>query len=142
MILGGGYGKSVDWWTLGILLYEMLAGFVPFTDSDPVKVYQKILRDRIKFPKTFDPNAKSLVKHLLDRDLSQRYGCTKGGVEEIKKHRLFHGMEWSLVSTAKIKAVYIPKTSSNGDCENFRKYPEPDLTTQPINNLDDPFEKW
>ena len=47
-----------------------------------------------------------------------------------------------MVSSAKIKASYIPKTSSNGDVENFTKIADPDLTTQPINNLEDPFEKW
>lgn len=142
MILGNGYGKSVDWWSLGILLYEMLAGFTPFSDPSPVKVYQNILREKVRFPKSFDANARSLVKHLLDKDITQRAGCTKGGVDEMKRHRLFQNIEWSLVSSAKIKASYIPKTSSNGDVENFTKIADPDLTTQPINNLEDPFEKW
>lgn len=49
-----GHGKPVDWWTLGIFIYEMLAGIDPFTDEDPMAIYQKILKGKVKFPRTFD----------------------------------------------------------------------------------------
>jgi len=49
-----GHGKAVDWWTLGILIYEMNAGIDPFSDEDPMAIYQKILKGKIKFPKSFD----------------------------------------------------------------------------------------
>ncbi len=49
-----GHGKAVDWWTLGILIYEMNAGIDPFTDEDPMAIYQKILKGKVKFPKNFD----------------------------------------------------------------------------------------
>jgi protein kinase A len=52
-LLNKGHGKPADWWTLGILLYEMLVGIDPFNDSDTMMVYQKILRGKIKFPKNF-----------------------------------------------------------------------------------------
>lgn len=79
MLLNQGHGKPVDWWTFGILLYEMLAGIDPFSDKDPMLVYQNILKGRLKFPKNFDEDAKSLVKHLLVSDLSKRYGNLKNG---------------------------------------------------------------
>lgn len=72
-----GHGKAVDWWTLGILLYEMIAGIDPFNDDDPMAIYQKILKGKVVFPKGFDKDAKSLVKHLLVADLSKRYGNLK-----------------------------------------------------------------
>lgn len=72
-----GHGKAVDWWTLGILLYEMIAGIDPFNDEDPMAIYQKILKGKVVFPKGFDKDAKSLVKHLLVADLSKRYGNLK-----------------------------------------------------------------
>jgi serine/threonine protein kinase len=79
ILLNQGHGKPVDWWTLGIILYEMLAGIDPFNDDDPMIIYQNILKGRLKFPSGFDSDAKSLVKHLLVADLSSRYGNLKNG---------------------------------------------------------------
>lgn len=74
VLMNKGHGKPVDWWCLGILTYEMLAGIDPFNDEDPMAIYQKILKGKIKFPRDFDKKAKSLVKHLLVADTSKRYG--------------------------------------------------------------------
>ncbi len=79
VILNQGHGKAVDWWTLGVLIYEMHAGIDPFNDEDPMGIYKNILRGKISFPSTFDKDAKSLVKHLLVADLSKRYGNLKDG---------------------------------------------------------------
>ena len=54
IILNKGHAKPVDWWTLGILLYEMLVGIDPFNDDDPMMIYQKIIKGKIKFPNTID----------------------------------------------------------------------------------------
>jgi serine/threonine protein kinase len=80
-----GHGKSVDWWTMGVLLYEMIAGIDPFADNDPLSIYQNILKGKLHFPKSFDSDAKSLVKHLLVNDLSKRYGNLKNGTFLLKK---------------------------------------------------------
>ena len=70
---------GVDWWTLGILSYEMLAGQPPFVDDDPMGIYQQILAGKISFPRFFERNAKSLIKKLLTADLTKRFGCLKNG---------------------------------------------------------------
>ena len=74
-----GHGKGVDWWTLGVVICEMIAGIDPFADDDPLVIYQNILKGKLYFPKSFDNDAKSLVKHLLTNDLSKRYGNLKNG---------------------------------------------------------------
>jgi len=65
VLLNKGHGKPVDWWTLGILIYEMIVGQPPFCDEEPMGIYQKILAGKIYFPKYFDRNAKALVKKLV-----------------------------------------------------------------------------
>ncbi len=107
ILLNKGHGKPVDWWCLGILLYEMLAGFNflpkvslskigidPFNDEDPMAIYQKILKGKVKFPRNFDRGAKSLVKHLLVADLTKRFGNLKGGAKDIKNHRFYKKLQW------------------------------------------------
>lgn len=60
----------MDWWTLGIMVYEMLIGIDPFNDNDPMSVYSNILKSKVRFPRKFDKSARSLIKRLLQPDLS------------------------------------------------------------------------
>ena len=74
-----GHGKGADWWALGILIYEMLVGIDPFNADNPMDMYRKILRGDLKFPERFYRDAKSIIKHLLQRNLSRRYGNLSKG---------------------------------------------------------------
>jgi len=82
---------STKCWQVIILRYESLIkiGIDPFNDEDPMAIYQKILKGKVKFPRNFDRGAKSLVKHLLVADLTKRFGNLKGGAKDIKNHRFF-----------------------------------------------------
>ena len=142
IILNKGHGKPVDWWTCGILLYEMIAGIDPFSDDDPMMVYQKILKGKIKFPSGFDSNAKSLVKHLLESDLTKRYGNLKGGVKDIKGHRFFKELSWEKLINMELTPPYIPKVKSAGDISNFSSYPDSDTPCPSIKKSEDPFLDW
>ena len=142
ILLNKGHGKPVDWWTFGVLLYEMLAGIDPFNDEDPMLIYQKILKGKLKFPSSFNSNAKSLVKHLLEHDLSKRYGNLKGGVNDIKNHRFFKNVDWNGLLTYKIQPAYVPKVSGGGDVGNFSSYDDSDMSTPAIKPTEDPFAEW
>jgi serine/threonine protein kinase len=142
IILNKGHGKPVDWWTMGILLYEMLVGIDPFSDDDPMKTYQKIIKGKINFPKDFDKNAKSLVKHLLTADTTKRYGCLKNGVKDILNHRLFIGYDWKNFVFLKMEPPYIPPIKSATDSSNFESYPDSDVESPSVDKNDDPFLKW
>lgn len=142
ILLQKGHGKPVDWWCLGILIYEMLVGIDPFSDEEPMAVYQNILKGKIKFPSNFDKDAKSLVKHLLIADLGKRYGNLKGGVNDIKEHRWFNEFDWKKLLAKAIKPPFLPKIKSDGDTSNYSQYPDsPDLP-KILKSNEDPFLNW
>ncbi|KAI4793997.1 Pkinase-domain-containing protein, partial [Aureobasidium sp. EXF-8845] len=79
-----GYNKSVDWWSLGILIFEMLCGFTPFWDSgSPLKIYENILRGRVKYPPYVHPDAQDLLSKLITHDLTKRLGNLHGGSKDV-----------------------------------------------------------
>jgi len=124
IIQSKGHGKAVDWWALGILIYEMLAGYPPFYDENPFGIYQKILAGKIEFPRHFDANAKDLVKKLLTADRAKRFGCLKAGAEDVKKHKWFKGIDWVKAFNREMKPPFVPAYQSPNDTSNFDKYPD------------------
>ena len=102
----------------------MIAGHPPFYDEDPFKLYEKILACKPKFPSHFDPMAKDLVKRFLTTDLTKRYGNLKAGIDDIKSHKWFVGLEWENLANLQIAAPYLPPCMSDGDTSNFDQYPE------------------
>ncbi|KAJ2888342.1 cAMP-dependent protein kinase catalytic subunit [Coemansia asiatica] len=138
VIQAKGYGRSVDWWALGILIFEMIAGYPPFYDEDHYRLYEKILAGRIQWPAQFDPVARDLVSRLLTADLSRRLGNLHRGSADIKEHRWFAEVDWSRLAAREIPAPLIPPQKVDGDTSNFDKYPE---TAETYGNMvsEDPF---
>ena len=124
VLLNKGHGKGVDWWTLGILTYEMLRGEPPFVDEDPMGIYEKILAGKLTFPRGFDKAAKSLVKKLLTADLTRRYGCLKGAAQDIKGSKWLSSFDFSALLKRELKAPIVPTVSGAGDTSNFEEYSE------------------
>ncbi|KAG0002257.1 hypothetical protein BGZ65_002791 [Modicella reniformis] len=124
IIQSKGHGKPVDWWALGILIFEMLAGYPPFFDDNPFGIYEKILAGRIYFPAHIEPAAKDLIKKLLTADRTKRLGNLKGGSDDIKNHKWFRGVDWQGLMNKTVIAPIIPPYVHPGDTRNFEKYPD------------------
>lgn len=127
IIQSKGHGKAVDWWALGILIYEMLVGYPPFFDETPFRIYEKILEGRVQFPKWIDSRAKDLIKGLLTLDPTKRVGNLKRGVGDIKKHKWFSGVDWDVLLAKSIPAPIPVRVHGDGDISKyFESYPESD----------------
>lgn len=117
LLLGQGYTKTVDWWTLGVLLYEMMTGLPPFYDENTNEMYRKILQDELRFPDDMSSDAKSLLRGLLTRDPNERLG--NNGSEEIKNHPFFGSIDWRKLNQKKLQPPYKPSVDSAMDTTNF-----------------------
>jgi serine/threonine protein kinase len=114
-----GYGKSVDWWSLGILFYEMIAGFSPFYTNDTQLMYRRILFGKLKFPKGFfSDDAKSLIKGLLARNPHSRLG-SQNDAEEIKNHPFFANVDWDALYRKQVPPPFKPNVTSDDDVSCF-----------------------
>merc|ERR1712187_980105 len=142
VLLNKGHGKPVDWWTLGILIYEMIVGQPPFCDEDPMGIYQKILAGKVYFPKYFDKNAKALVKKLLTADLSKRYGNLKDGPNDILKHKWFSTLDFQQLEMLQIPAPYKPAMKDAQDVSNFEDIPDSTELPPAVPASNDPFTDW
>ncbi|QRV78484.1 AGC/AKT kinase gad8 [Ceratobasidium sp. AG-Ba] len=113
-----GYTKTVDWWTLGVLLYEMLTGLPPFYDENVNTMYQRILRDPLRFPDDMHPEARGVITGLLQRDPNKRLG--NSGAEDIKNHPFFSKyIDWFALSKKKIQPPFKPSVQNAADTSNF-----------------------
>lgn len=119
------YNKSVDWWSFGILIFEMLTGYTPFYDTSPMKTYENILAGNVVYPEFLHPDATDLLKRLITKNLSERLGNLQNGTQEVKNHPWFSEVVWDRLLSRDIETPYEPPIQANtGDTSQFDRYPE------------------
>ncbi|XP_020843274.1 microtubule-associated serine/threonine-protein kinase 2 isoform X8 [Phascolarctos cinereus] len=118
VILRQGYGKPVDWWAMGVILYEFLVGCVPFFGDTPEELFGQVISDEIAWPEGDDalpPDAQDLTSKLLHQNPLERMGT--GSASEVRQHRFFKDLDWT--GLLRQKAEFIPQLESEDDTSYF-----------------------
>ncbi|XP_040013060.1 serine/threonine-protein kinase N2 [Xiphias gladius] len=113
------YTRSVDWWGLGVLIYEMLVGESPFPGDDEEEVFDSIVNDDVHYPRLLSPESVSLIQKLLQKNPETRLGAGEEDASEIKRHRFFQGMDWDALLAKKVKPPFLPLIRTPQDISNF-----------------------
>lgn len=125
VILNKGHDISADYWSLGVLMFELLTGTPPFTGPDPMKTYNSILKgiDAVEFPRNITRTANALIKRLCRDNPAERLGYQRGGIKDIQKNKWFEGFYWEGLKNRTLTPPIVPNVRSVIDCSNFDEYP-------------------
>ncbi|KAK3336409.1 kinase-like domain-containing protein [Cercophora scortea] len=125
-----GHTTAVDWWALGILIYEFLTGYPPFWHQNPIEIYKQIVEKPVVFP--HDPPisdaAKDIIRQFCTVDRSRRLGNISGGAARVKAHPFFDGVDWDAIVHKRDRGPIVPPVRYPGDAQCFDIYPEEDAT--------------
>ncbi|OMJ10255.1 cAMP-dependent protein kinase catalytic subunit PRKX [Smittium culicis] len=136
IIRGKGHGKPVDWWAIGILIFEMIVGYPPFYDNNPFGTYGKILAGELSYPSFVSHSTRDIISCLLTVDVGRRLGNLSGGSNDVKMHPWFFKICWYDIINRLIIPPIIPSYGFPGDSSNFDTYPEPPSDSEPEPGID------
>jgi len=126
VIASAGHTNAVDWWALGILIYELMAGNPPFESATPMQIYAKVTKGigKVTFPTKCQGTVGMLIRSLLKSEPSERLPMRPGGVQNLKSHAWFEGFKWEDMQSGKLAPPYKPVVKSKKDLANFSARPE------------------
>ncbi|XP_050818074.1 serine/threonine-protein kinase N2 isoform X4 [Gopherus flavomarginatus] len=113
------YTRAVDWWGLGVLIYEMLVGESPFPGDDEEEVFDSIVNDEVRYPRFLSTEAISIMRRLLRRNPERRLGAGEKDAEDVKKHHFFRVIDWNALLAKKVKPPFVPTIRGREDVSNF-----------------------
>ncbi|KAF7722694.1 Serine/threonine kinase [Apophysomyces ossiformis] len=119
ILLDHRYGRAVDWWAFGVLLYEMLLGQSPFRGEDEDEIFEAVLEDEILYPINMSRHSVSICQKLLERTPSRRLGSGKADGLEVRAHPFFSGVNWEDMLAKKVTPPFLPTVNSRADTSNF-----------------------
>jgi len=115
IVKGEAYTKAVDWWSVGTLIFEMLAGFPPFFSSDTNDIYYGITRAPLDIPPEFSPYAADIVSKFIERDTKKRLQ----DIDRIQKHPWFKDINWPKLEKLEVPPPFVPSVNSSDDISNI-----------------------
>jgi CRP-like cAMP-binding protein len=121
LIASTGHTNAVDWWTLGILIFELMSGHPPFESAYPMQIYAKVTKgiSKVPFPAKCQGPVGDLIRSLLRNEPSERLPMRPGSVQNLKAHKWFEGFDWTSMSELSLEAPYKPVVKSPKDLANF-----------------------
>ncbi|CEG46903.1 agc protein kinase [Plasmopara halstedii] len=122
IILNKGHDKAVDYWALGILIFELMTGSAPFCARDPMQTYTLIIQGNVKFPTFTSRTCVDLVQKLLCQNPARRLGNMKHGMDDIINHRWFSKFDWDGLASKSMKPPIIPQVLDDFDTSNFEDF--------------------
>lgn len=121
VVTGRGHGKAVDWWSVGILVYEMLCGMPPFRAKNRQQLQRQITSSKLKLPAYLSSNAQSLLKALLNKDAKKRLGYGPHGSTQVMQHPFFKLINWRQLEARQVPSPFKPSLRAIDSVENFDK---------------------
>mmetsp|Transcript_7435 Transcript_7435/g.11093 ORF Transcript_7435/g.11093 Transcript_7435/m.11093 type:complete len:636 (-) Transcript_7435:401-2308(-) len=147
VLMRQGHGRAVDWWSLGALLYEMMAGLPPFYSKSRQTMFEKIMTANLSFPPQISLVAKDLLSRLLVRDPKDRLGSGEADAQELKSHEFFFDVNWTELASGQLPPPWRPEVAGSLDTSQFDQeftnmlpVVSPDVRDAYFGSLDKAFE--
>uniref|UniRef100_A0A452GZA2 Protein kinase N1 n=1 Tax=Gopherus agassizii TaxID=38772 RepID=A0A452GZA2_9SAUR len=113
------YTRTVDWWGLGVLIYEMLVGESPFPGDDEEEVFDSIVNDEVRYPRFLSTEAIGVMRRLLRRNPERRLGSSERDAEDVKKQPFFRVIDWEALLARQLPPPFVPIIKGREDISNF-----------------------